>query len=193
MYICLENLGFSTTHSSITSKLAISMTFFMNKKTKQKNAKSKKFLSKWMMLGIGVAAVIVSIIAYLGIHSLVPVNGNSPVFAAPTNTFVKASYSPQTGYVFTSQSTSSARRSIGIGYNSPTITLRQGELESIHIINEDTSSNHNLNIDAFKVHTKNLGYFGSQTITFIANKVGTFTYYCTIHPEMKGTVVVEPQ
>ncbi|HZD83410.1 MAG TPA: hypothetical protein VE076_11080, partial [Nitrososphaeraceae archaeon] len=60
----------------------------MNKKPKQKNAKNKKFLSKWMMLGIGVAAVVVSIIVYLGIHSLVPVNGNSPVFAAPANTFV---------------------------------------------------------------------------------------------------------
>jgi plastocyanin len=193
IHICLESLSFSTAHSSITSKLAFSMTFFMNKKPKQKNAKSKKFLSKWMMLGIGVAAVVVSIIVYLGIHSLVPVNGSSPVFAAPANTFVKASYSPQSGYVFSSQSTSSAKRSIGIGYNSPTITLRQGELESIHIINEDTSSNHNLNIDAFNVHTKNLGYFGSQTITFIANKVGTFTYYCTIHPEMRGTVVVESQ
>jgi plastocyanin len=106
---------------------------------------------------------------------------------------MKASYSPQSGYVFTSQSTSSARRSIGVGYNSPAITLRQGELESIHIINEDTSSKHNFNIDAFKVHSKNLGYFQSQSITFIANKVGTFTYYCTIHPEMKGTVIVEPQ
>lgn len=163
----------------------------MNKKTKQKNAKSKKFLSKWMILGIGVVAAVVSIIVYFGIHSLVPVNGNSPVFAAPTNTFVKATYSPQSGYVFTSQSTSSARRSIGVGYNSPTITLRQGELESIHIINEDTSSKHNLNIDAFNVHTRDLGYFESQTTTFIADKVGTFTYYCTIHPEMKGTVLVE--
>ena len=165
----------------------------MNKKTRQKNVKDRAFISKGMIVGIGAAAVIISVVVYFWVNSLIPVNGNSPVFAAPTNTFMKASYSPQSGYVFTSQSTSSARRSIGVGYNSPAITLRQGELESIHIINEDTSSKHNFNIDAFKVHSKNLGYFQSQSITFIANKVGTFTYYCTIHPEMKGTVIVEPQ
>lgn len=165
----------------------------MNKKTRQKNAKGKAFISKGMIIGIAVAAVVVSLTVYLWVNSLVPVNGNSPVFAAPTNTFIKSSYSPQSGYVFTSQSTSSARRSIGIGYNSPAITLRQGELESIHIINEDTSSKHNFNIDAFKVHSKNLGYFQSQSITFIANKVGSFPYYCTIHPEMKGTVIIESQ
>ena len=97
----------------------------MNKKTRQKSAKGKAFISKGMIIGIGAAAVIISIVVYFGVHSLVPVNGNSPVFAAPTNTFMKASYSPQSGYVFTSQSTSSARRSIGVGYNSPAITLRQ--------------------------------------------------------------------
>ena len=166
----------------------------MNKKSKLRSDKSKKkFPSKGMIIGIGAAAAVISIVAYLGIHSLVPVNGNSPVFAAPTNTFVKATYSPKDGYVFTSQSTTSARTSVGIGYNSPTITLRQGELASIHIINEDTSSKHNLNIDAFNVHTRNLGYFESQTITFIAKKVGSFPYCCTIHPEMKGAVVVEAQ
>ena len=165
----------------------------MNKKTRQKNVKGRAFISKGMIIGVSAAAVIIFVVVFFWINSLVPVNGNSPVFAAPTNTFMKASYSPQSGYVFTSQSTSSARRSVGIGYNSPAITLRQGELESIHIINEDTSSKHNFNIDAFKVHSKNLGYFQSQSITFIANKVGTFTYYCTIHPEMKGTVIVEPQ
>jgi plastocyanin len=47
-----------------------------------------------------------------------------------------------------------------------------------------------LNVDAFNVHTKDLGYFQSQTITFIANKNGTFPYYCTIHPEMKGLIHV---
>src|SRR5918912_586796 len=165
----------------------------MNKKTRQKNVKGRAFISKGMIIGIGAAAVIISVVIYFWVNSLVPVNGNSPVFAAPTNTFIKASYSPQSGYVFTSQSTSSARRSIGIGYNSPTIILRQGELESIHIINEDTSSKHNFNIDAFKAHSKTLGYFESQSITFIANKVGSFPYYCTIHPEMKGTVLIEAQ
>jgi plastocyanin len=163
----------------------------MNKRTKQKNAKNKVIFSKGMIITIGVAVAIVSVIVYFGIRSLIPVNGNSPIFAAPTNTFIRATYSPQSGYTFTSQATSGGRNSLPIGYNSPTITLKHGELESIHLINEDTSSKHNLNIDAFNVHTNNLGYFQSQTITFIANKMGSFPYYCTIHPQMKGIVAVQ--
>ena len=84
------------------------------------------------------------------------------------------------------------RRGGGASVN-PTYFLKQGSLESVHIINEDydTHSKHNFNIDQFNVHTKDLGYFESQTITFIADKVGTFEYDCTLHPEMKGTVTVE--
>jgi cupredoxin-like protein len=65
-------------------------------------------------------------------------------------------------------------------------------LESIHFINEDydTHSKHNFNIDEFKVHSKDLGYFQSQIITFIVDKDGMFEYYCSIHPEMRGKVVV---
>jgi plastocyanin len=60
------------------------------------------------------------------------------------------------------------------------------------MINEDyqTHSKHNFNIDQFNVHTKDLGYFQTQTVTFVADKEGTFQYYCTIHPEMKGNIVV---
>jgi plastocyanin len=45
-------------------------------------------------------------------------------------------------------------------------------------------------VDEFNVHTRDLGYFESQSITFIADKAGTFKIYCTIHPEMTGSVVV---
>ena len=161
------------------------------KQKRQQNTRRKKS-SKYTILIISAVIAIISLVIYFGIMSLVPVNSNSPVFTAPTNTFIKAIHSPQTGWVFTSQSTSGSRISTGLGYNSPSIILKKGEIESIHLINEDsdTHSLHNLNIDAFNVHTKNLGYFQSQTITFIANRNGTFDYYCTIHPEMKGVIEV---
>jgi len=41
------------------------------------------------------------------------------------------------------------------------------------------------------VHTGDLGYFQSKSVTFIADKAGTFQYYCTIHPEMKGKLVIQ--
>jgi plastocyanin len=44
--------------------------------------------------------------------------------------------------------------------------------------------------DEFNVHTRDLGYFETQTVTFLADKKGTFEYYCTIHPEMKGIIKV---
>ena len=61
------------------------------------------------------------------------------------------------------------------------------------MINEDidSGSKHNINIDEFNVHSRDLGYFESQTITFVADKAGTFKYYCSIHPEMKGEIIVE--
>ena len=164
----------------------------MGKKQKRKQQDIKhRGLSKSGYMIIGGIAVIVALGAYFGVRTLVPVNGTSPVFAAPTNTFIKATFSPQSGYTFTSQSSGGRGQNIGVGYNSPTITMKKGELNSIHLINEDRDSQHNLNIDAFKVHTGDLGYFQSKSVTFIADKAGTFQYYCTIHPEMKGKLVIQ--
>jgi hypothetical protein len=171
----------------------------MNKKRKSysRNANAGRTgfkFSKGLIITVLAAAGIVSLLGYAGIHSLIPVNGTVPVFAAPRNSFIKATHSQQTGYYFLSQAAGGVKGSRGGSASvNPVYYLKKGSLESVHLINEDyeTHSKHNFNIDQFKVHTKNLGYFESQTITFIADKVGTFEYYCTIHPEMRGTVTVE--
>jgi hypothetical protein len=165
----------------------------MPKKTRrQQNVKNNKLVFskyKYALMIFGGVAIIVGLAAYFGMRSLIPVNGNAPIFAPAINTFLKANYSPQTGWMFTSPSTNSRTNAT---FNSPTIFLKYGELASVHLINEDsaTRSLHNLNIDAFNVHTRNLGYFESQSSTFIANKIGTFVYYCSIHPEMRGLISV---
>lgn len=141
----------------------------------------------------GAVAALVGII-YIVLLSMIPVNGTVPIFGAPSNTFVVANHSADSGYVFITKSTTSGKKSSGgPSHVDPSIHLNKGELESIHLINEDknTNSKHNINIDEFNVHSRDLGYFESQTITFIADKTGSFDYYCSIHPEMKGTVVVE--
>jgi hypothetical protein len=96
--------------------------------------------------------------------------------------------------MYVSQSSGSVKglRSGGGSVN-PSYTLTKGDLQSLHVINEDyeTHSKHNLNIDAFNVHTRDLGYFESQTVTFFPEKAGTFEYYCSIHPEMKGVITIE--
>ena len=177
-----------------------------NRQHAKNNSEDKFLFTKNTIIVIGIIVSVVSVIAYFGIKSMVPVNGNSPVFGAPKNNFVKASHNAQSGYIFVGQSAGGARKSFipstggvtnsnsGVGPNAtgPTLYLSKGGLESIHFINEDydTHSKHNFNIDAFKVHSKDLGYFQSQIITFIVDKNGMFEYYCSIHPEMRGKVVV---
>jgi plastocyanin len=181
----------------------------MTKKSKKqrqdiKNNNNNKFVfSKNALITISIIGVLVSIIGYFGIKSMIPVNGNSPVFEAPKNNFLKATHHPQSGYIFVGQSAGGSRKgfipSSSVSSNNavashigPTLYLSKGGLESIHFINEDydTHSKHNFNIDEFNVHSKDLGYFQTQAITFIVDKDGTFEYYCSIHPEMKGKVVV---
>jgi len=176
-----------------------------------KNRGKDKFIfTKNTIIVISIIVVLVSAIAYFGIKSMIPVNGKLPVFGAPKNNFVKASHSPRSGYLFVGQSAGGARKgflpsggskisSANMGNSNftdsptgPTLYISKGGLESIHFINEDydTHSKHNFNIDEFKVHSKDLGYFQSQIITFIVDRDGMFEYYCSIHPEMRGKVVV---
>ena len=152
-------------------------------------------MTKNKMITIGVLAAIASAAGYFGLKSMIPVNGSSPAFGFPANTYIKATHE-RSGYEYVSQSSGSVkgmRTSGGGSLVNPTYTFSSGELESIHFINEDydTHSQHNFNIDEFKVHTRDLKYFESQTITFVADTPGTYQYYCTIHPEMKGNIVIE--
>jgi plastocyanin len=119
------------------------------------------------------------------------------MFAIPGNSFIKAVHSPGKGYSFMHQSSGSSKglRSLNVGNKisdqNVLLTVNIGSVETIHLINEDTThSKHNLNLDEFNVHTRDLGFFESQSLTFIADKPGNFKAYCTIHPEMTGTIVV---
>lgn len=165
---------------------------------KQQNKSTTSFrMTKKKVITIGILAAIISGIGVFSYKSMIPVNGSAPVFQAPSNHFVKATHSPSSGYNWLSMSSGSVKgaRNSGSGANiiNPAYTFDKGELESIHVINEDytTHSEHNFNIDEFNVHTRDLGYYESQTITFVADKTGTYQYYCSIHPEMKGEIVIE--
>lgn len=153
-------------------------------------------ITKNKMITIAALAAIVSVAGYFGVNSMIPANGSLPVFGFPVNHFVKASHSSGSGYAYISQSSGSVkglRSSGGGGVVNPTYTFNMDGLETIHFTNEDydTHSLHNFNIDELNVHTRDLGYFETQTVTFLADKAGTYQYYCTIHPEMKGEIVIQ--
>ena len=160
---------------------------------KQKKKTKSNPVSKGLVITIAVFALAIASGVYYIWTSAIPVNGSSPVFATPSNIYIEAIHTDQ-GYAFDEQSTKSARKSISGVNIDPSIHMQKGALIALHVINndKDTGSEQDLNIDAFKVHTNHLKYFQAQTINFIADKEGTYQYYSTLHPEMKGTITVDP-
>jgi len=160
-------------------------------KKQKTNAKGMKF-SKNTAIGIGIAVVVASLAAYFVINSS-SINSGVPLFTPAKNNFIVAKYYQDSGYAFVSKSTTSGKKSPGASSVNSAIYISKDSVEAIHMINEDSDSGskHNINIDEFNVHSRDLGYFESQAITFVANKSGTFNYYCSIHPEMKGNIIVE--
>lgn len=82
---------------------------------------------------------------------------------------------------------------LGRGYNDSAIHILEGATIELHFINKDTTDDipMDLNLDAFNVHTNHLTSLQSQTVSFMADKSGTFTYYSKLHPEMKGTIIID--
>jgi plastocyanin len=177
------------------------------KRSHQQNARSassmKMTITRKRIITYGIIAAIISGIGIAGYKSMIPTNGNTPIFGIPINHFIKAKSSAGSGYAWVSMSSSSSKglNSGGRGGGAaaaaaavnPSYVFVKGGLQSMHVVNEDyeTHSKHNFNIDEFNVHSKDLTYTQSQTITFVADKSGTFNYYCNIHPEMKGDIIVK--
>ena len=124
----------------------------MNKRSKAISKRNARTFSKKRIIILGILFTIGGLIIYGGVNALKSSNGN---FLTPArNIFLKATYSPNAGFLFTSQSTgtvkslnSGAGNRGNLGHD-PTITLNQGNVLSIHVINEDSMkhSKHNLKI-----------------------------------------------
>ena len=134
---------------------------------------------------------------YFAYQSFIPVNVDYPVFLSPENILIKTGKTTDGHYAFAMQSSRGGKQVPRPGgMTSPTLSVSKGNLVSIHVINEilntsEEKSVHNFNIDEFNVHSKDLQYFDSQSITFLADKSGDFIYHCTLHPEMKGVLSVK--
>lgn len=159
---------------------------------KQKKKRHSKF-SRGSVISISVVAGIIILIASIALNSFSPVNSDSFVFAPSSNIFIKSVKSPDGTYHY--QYAKSSKTASSVTSSSPPISVSKGNLVQLHLINEEknqpeNSSKHNLNIDEFSVHTKDLGFFQTESVAFLADKVGTFDYYCSIHPEMRGIITV---
>ena len=74
-----------------------------------------------------------------------------------------------------------------------TITVNKGD--TVKIVFQNTEGNHNWVIDEFNAHTKVISAGQTDTIQFVADKTGTFQYYCSVgaHRQlgMVGTLTVK--
>ena len=73
------------------------------------------------------------------------------------------------------------------------IRVKKGDTVRVTFVN--TEGFHDFVLDEFGVKTKQLQAGGQETVEFVANKVGTFEYYCSVGNHraqgMVGSLIVE--
>jgi plastocyanin len=103
-------------------------------------------------------------------------NNESPVTTTPQNTVKEFTV---TGKNFS--------------FSPSTMTVNKGD--RVRIIFQNTGGTHDWVIDEFSARTKVLTNGQTETIEFVADKTGTFEYYCSVgtHRQMgmKGTLTVQ--
>jgi len=148
-----------------------------------RKVKHKKFpTTKLIVLGAVVA--LVGSISYFGFASRTSV---LPV-ASAKNFSMKISNTAQ-GVAFVGIG-NVGKKSLASSHNSPTIDVVKGDTVTIHLISEIHGEKYDFVIPDLNVHSKPIGYFEADTVTFVANRVGEFVYTSSLHPEMKGMLIV---
>ncbi|MDB5254058.1 MAG: Blue (Type 1) copper protein [Parcubacteria group bacterium] len=78
-------------------------------------------------------------------------------------------------------------------FDPKTITVNKGD--TVKITFKNVGGMHDFKIDEFNVATKKINGGESDTVTFVADKTGSFEYYCSVgtHRQMgmKGTLIVK--
>jgi plastocyanin len=72
-------------------------------------------------------------------------------------------------------------------FNPPTLTVKSGE--TITWINRDEEPHTVVSVE--KQFKKSNALDTNQEFTITAAAPGTYTYFCSVHPKMTGTIVVE--
>jgi plastocyanin len=71
-------------------------------------------------------------------------------------------------------------------FNPPTLTVKSGE--KITWINRDDEPHTVVSVE--KQFKKSTALDTDQEFTITAGSPGTYTYYCSVHPKMTGTIVI---
>lgn len=83
----------------------------------------------------------------------------------------------------------------GKNYSFTPSQIRVKKGDTVQITFKNSDGMHDLKIDAFNVATKKIASGQEETVTFVADKTGSFEYYCSVgtHKQMGmvGTLIVE--
>lgn len=145
---------------------------------------SKKLNRKIIPIIIG----IILVGSILGYYTSMVSTPPGDKLSTPQDIYLVARHDPEKGFIFAIKETDGALYTYS---QISEINVKKDQLVSIHLVNGDKDEKHDFNIDEFNVHTKDLWYFEGDTSTFVANKIGTFRYYCSLHPEMNGNFTVK--
>lgn len=136
------------------------------------------------LIGIVIAIIVIGGGVYLvnQSHSSSSQMKDSPM---PTQVQAQAQTNPPSG---TTQATAdkNAVTIQNFAFSPATLTVKVGD--KVTWTNQD-SAGHSATADDGSFDTGVLAQGKSGSITF--SKVGTFTYHCSVHPMMKGTIIVQ--
>jgi len=118
--------------------------------------------------------------------NVVPNTNTNPITSTSTNT---STNTPSTGT--TKEFTVTGKN---FSFAPATMSVKKGDTVKITFVND--SGTHDLVVDGYNARTKVIQGGAQETITFVADKEGSFEYYCSVgqHRQMgmKGTLTVTP-
>lgn len=155
----------------------------------------KRPLWQWILLYLVLGALVYGLVYYFVFAKKGYNPSQTGQYQAPT-TAQQATTAP-TAPQATNSAMSATKVTIAgteFAYSPSSVTVKKGETVTLTFKNSGAYP-HNLTISELGVATKTVPAGGEDTITFTANKVGSFDFQCTIDSHaakgMKGTLVVQ--
>ena len=150
-----------------------------------------------------IIAIIIVLVLIIGGFLLYKKKGEAPTQSYPnTPTYENTSPTATMPLPTTESSTTTIEKSVikeitistsNFAFSSKNITVNKGE--TVKLTLKNTQGTHNLKLDAFNVGTRILNTGEDQTITFVADKAGSFEFYCSVGNHramgMVGSLVVK--
>jgi len=154
-------------------------------------------MSKNTLVTIIIILVVLVAVSLYFVNSKGPVQDNSG-YASTQSTVTPSPTDTSTPSPTPSAVTSGAVKSFVVegknfSFSPSTITVNKGD--TVKITLDNTGGYHDLKIDAFNVATKRINGGAQDSVQFVADKTGSFEYYCSVgeHRQMgmKGTLIVK--